>query len=163
MSCCIAPTPFPSNFTTSLSSAPANALPDISDINLIPKYQCVVGCLLYLAIVTHPDLSYYAMWLGQFNANPTCAHFLLAKHVLCYLAGTLTLALCLGIPFSAAPLSLKGFMQIWVAWMLIGHLIRWIGRVSLDILFISWAPLSCGRLSSRNQLPYHRLRLNIMP
>ena len=96
---------------TSLSSVPANALPDISDIDLIPKYQCIVGCLLYLAIATHLGLSYYAMWLGQFNANPIRAHFLLAKHVLCYFASTLTLALCLGILFSAAPSSLKGFMQ----------------------------------------------------
>ena len=58
-----------------------------------------------------PDLSYYAMWLGQFNAKPTRAHFLAAKHVLRYLAGTQTFALCLGTPFSPAPSSLQGFMQ----------------------------------------------------
>ena len=110
-SCRAVSTPFPTNLTPSLSSAPANALPDISDVDLIPKYQRLVGCLLYLAIATRPDLSYYAMWLGQFNAKPTRAHFLAAKHVLRYLAGTRTLALCLGTPFSPVPSSLKGFMQ----------------------------------------------------
>jgi hypothetical protein len=94
-----------------MSPAPANALPDVSDVDLIPKYQCLVGCLLYLAIATRPDLSYYAMWLGQFNAKPTRAHFLAAKHVLRYLAGTRTFALCLGTPFSPVPSSLQGFMQ----------------------------------------------------
>jgi Reverse transcriptase (RNA-dependent DNA polymerase) len=110
-SCRAVSTPFPTNLTSSLSPAPANALPDVSDVDLIPKYQRLVGCLLYLAIATRPDLSYYAMWLGQFNAKPTRAHFLAAKHVLRYLSGTRTFALCLGTPFSPAPSSLQGFMQ----------------------------------------------------
>jgi hypothetical protein len=110
-SCRAVSTPFPTNLTSSMSPAPANALPDVSDVDLIPKYQRLVGCLLYLAIATRPDLSYYAMWLGQFNAKPTRAHFLAAKHVLRYLAGTRTFALCLGTPFSPVPSSLQGFMQ----------------------------------------------------
>ena len=110
-SCHVASTPFPSNFTSSLPPAPMNALPDISDNDLTTRYQRLVGCLLYLAIATRPDLSYYAMWLGQFNANPTRAHFLAAKHVLRYLAGTRTLALCLGVPYSDVSTSLKGFIQ----------------------------------------------------
>ena len=118
----------------------------MSDADFIPKYQCLVGCLLYLAIATHPDLSYYAMWLGQFDAKPTRAHFLAAKHVLHYLAGTWTLDLCLGTPFSPAPSSLNGFMsKAWVAQMLIGHLIPWIERVYRDTLFISWVLLSHGQ------------------
>lgn len=71
----------------------------------------LVGCLLYLAVATHPDISYYAMWLGQFNASPTRAHFLLAKHVLHYLAGTKLLALCLGSSSLQVPLSLSGYLQ----------------------------------------------------
>lgn len=88
-----------------------NALPEISDADLLPKYQRLVGCLLYLAIATRPDISYYAMWLGQFNASPTRSHFLAAKHVLRYLAGTGTLALSLGVPSSSVPSSMQGFMQ----------------------------------------------------
>ena len=71
----------------------------------------MVGCLLYLAIATRPDISYYAMWLGQFNAAPTRAHFLTAKHVLRYLAGTVTYALCLGASSPRVPSTLSGYMQ----------------------------------------------------
>ncbi|KAF8810481.1 hypothetical protein BYT27DRAFT_7091736, partial [Phlegmacium glaucopus] len=68
-----------------LGSTSPNSLPEISDDELIPKYQRLVGCFLYLAISTHPDLLYYAMWLGQFNSKLTHFHFLAAKHVLQYL------------------------------------------------------------------------------
>lgn len=109
-SCRTSSTPFPSHLPT-LSSAPLNSLPDISDAELVPKYQRLVGCLLYLAIATRPDISYYAMWLGQFNTAPTRTHFLLAKHVLQYLAGTRTLALCLGAPSPRIPSTLSGYIQ----------------------------------------------------
>ena len=109
-SCKPASTPFPSGVLP-LSLAPLNSLPDLSDADLVPRYQRLVGCLLYLAISTRPDISYYAMWLGQFNANPTRAHFLAAKHVLRYLAGTKLLALCLGFSSTRVPSSLSGYMQ----------------------------------------------------
>jgi len=64
--CKAAITPFPSKHLD-LQPAPPNAVPDVSDADLIPKYQRLVGCLLYLAITTRPDISYYAMWLGQHN------------------------------------------------------------------------------------------------
>jgi hypothetical protein len=91
--------------------APSNSLPNISDTDLTAKYQQIVGCLLYLAVSTCPDISYYAMWLGQFNSKPSHAHFLAAKHVLRYLAGTRTLALRLGSPSSSIPSTLTTFMQ----------------------------------------------------
>ena len=94
-SCKPASTLFPSGAFSS-AAAPQNSLPDLLDADLVPCYQRLVGWLLYLAIATQPDISYYAMWLGQFNASPTCTHFLIAKHVLRYLAGTKFLVLCLG-------------------------------------------------------------------
>ena len=109
-SCKPASTPFPSGVSP-LPSAPQNSLPDLSDADLVPRYQRLVGCLLYLAIATRPDISYYAMWLGQFNASPTRAHFLAAKHVLRYLAGTKLLALCLGSSSPRVPSTLSGYMQ----------------------------------------------------
>ena len=109
-SCRSAVTPFPSTLPD-LSLAPRNSLPDISDADLLPQYQRLVGCLLYLAISTRPDIAYYAMWLGQFNSRPTRAHFLVAKHVLRYLAGTPTLALCLGVSSPRVPSSLSGYIQ----------------------------------------------------
>ena len=109
-SCKPASTPFPSGISP-LSLAPLNSLPDISDADLVPRYQRLVGCLLDLAISTRPDISYYAMWLGQFNAHPTRAHFLAAKHVLRYLAGTRLLALCLGSSSHRVPSTLSCYMQ----------------------------------------------------
>ena len=108
--CRPAVTPFPVNLPD-LSSAPSNSLPAITDIDLLPQYQRLVGCLLYLAISTRPDIAYNAMWLGQFNAKPTRAHFLVAKHVLRYLAGTRNLALCLGAPSPRIPSSLSGYIK----------------------------------------------------
>jgi hypothetical protein len=98
--------------TTVLPSVPpANALPDMSDADLKPQYQRLVGCLLYLAVSTHPDIAFSAMWLGQFSANPTRAHFLAAKHVLRYLAGTRTLTLLYGEVQSPTLALLRGFMH----------------------------------------------------
>ena len=106
-SCKPASTPFPSS--APISSL--NSLPELSDADLVPRYQRLVGCLLYLAISTRPDISFYAMWLGQYNASPTRAHFLAAKHVLRYLAGTKELALCLGASSPRVPSTLSGYLQ----------------------------------------------------
>src|ERR1700678_3390746 len=51
------------------------------------------------------------MWLGQFNSKPSRVHFLAAKHVLQYLAGTRTLALRLGSPSPLLPATMAVFMQ----------------------------------------------------
>ena len=110
-SCKTATTPFPSGFPSLSDTSTGSALPDISDADLVPRYQRLVGCLLYLAIATRPDLSFYAMWLGQYNAAPTRAHFLIAKHVLRYLAGTKLLALCLGTSSPRVPATLSAYMQ----------------------------------------------------
>ena len=88
-----------------------NSLPDLSDADLVPCYQCLVGCLLYLATATCLDISYYAMWLGQFNTTPSRAHFLMAKHVLHYLVGMKLLALCLGSSSPQVPPTLSGYLQ----------------------------------------------------
>ena len=108
-SCRTASTPFPSNYLD-MPFAPPASLPSISDADLVTQYQCLVGCLLYLAISTQPDISFYAMWLGQFNATPTRNHFLIAKHVLRYLSGSRALALCLGAPSPRIPSTLSGYI-----------------------------------------------------
>lgn len=106
--CKTASTPFPLSFP---AISDGTALPDVSDTDLVPQYQHLVGCLLYLVIATCPDLSYYAMGLGQFNTAPTCAHFLVAKHVLRYLACMKLLALCLGTSSPHVPAMLSAYMQ----------------------------------------------------
>ena len=72
-----------------LPKAPPNSLPDIADDDVKIHYQHLVGSLLYLALCTRPDIAYATMALGQYNANPTCAHLLAAKGVLRYLLGTI--------------------------------------------------------------------------
>ena len=81
------------------------------DADLKTKYQCLVGCLIYLAVSTHPDLAFASMWLDQFSAAPTQSHFLAAKHVLHYLAGICNLALLYGVSHSSTPSTLRGFMH----------------------------------------------------
>jgi hypothetical protein len=103
-------TPFPHKITKQLL-VPTNVLPEISDDELTSKYQRLVGCLMYLAVVTWPDIAYYAMWLGHFSSKPTRSHMLTAKHVLHYLDGTRLLALFLGSLSPSTPESLHGYMQ----------------------------------------------------
>src|SRR6266702_3104608 len=52
-------------------------------------YISVVGCLMYLAVTTRPDIAYAAEFLARFNSNPGLAHWQAAKHVLRYLKGTM--------------------------------------------------------------------------
>lgn len=92
--------------STPLSTASGNSLPDVSDADLKTKYQWLVGCLLYLAVSTHPDIAFASMWLGQFSSNPSRSHFLAAKHVLRYLAGSRDLALSYGAPHASTPSTL---------------------------------------------------------
>ena len=103
-SCKTAATPFPSGFPSIFDAQHGTTLLDISDADLVPRYQHLVGCLLYLAITTHLDLSYY-------NVSPTQVHFLVAKHVLRYLAGTKFLVLCLGTSSPCVPPTLSAYMQ----------------------------------------------------
>jgi hypothetical protein len=51
-------------------------------------YAGAVGALMYLAIVTRPDIAYAVGVLCRFMANPGPEHWKAAKHLLCYVAGT---------------------------------------------------------------------------
>jgi hypothetical protein len=86
-------------------------LPAIPDVDIKPLFQKLVGSLIYLAISTRPDISYAAMSLGQFNANPTRAHLVAGKRVLRYLAGTLDLALEFNFDGGAVPATIGGFLR----------------------------------------------------
>ena len=84
---------------------------DLLDKDQLPQYQCLVGCLMYLAVTTQPDIAFAAMWLGQYSSKPSQINFLAAKHVLCYLAGTSIL--CLSFSSSTLlPTTLQGYIKI---------------------------------------------------
>jgi hypothetical protein len=56
-------------------------------------YVGAVGALMYLAIVTRPDIAYAVRVLCRFMANPGPEHWKAAKHLLCYVAGTVDFCL----------------------------------------------------------------------
>jgi hypothetical protein len=56
-------------------------------------YVSAVGALMYLAIVTHPDIAYAVGVLCRFMANPGPEHWTAAKHLLSYAAGTIDFCL----------------------------------------------------------------------
>jgi hypothetical protein len=56
-------------------------------------YVGAVGALMYLVIVTHPDIAYAVGVLCRFMANPGPEHWKAAKHLLRYVAGTINFCL----------------------------------------------------------------------
>ena len=56
-------------------------------------YINAVGSLMYLAIMTRPDIAYTVGVLARFNSNPGKAHWLAVKHLFRYLKGTLDMKL----------------------------------------------------------------------
>lgn len=60
-----------------------NSEPDNSGL-----YRAIVGSLIYLMVVTRPDISYIVTKLSQYLERPTTVHMTLAKSVLRYLKGS---------------------------------------------------------------------------
>lgn len=58
------------------------------------RYRELLGSLMYLAVCTRPDIAYVCSQLSQFSNNFGKCHWLAAKRVLRYLAGTLNYGLC---------------------------------------------------------------------
>lgn len=76
-------TPIDSNEDSKSQSAEDNKLCDKN----IP-YQRLIGSLMYLVVLTRPDLAYTVSYLSQFNNCYTEYHWKCAKRVLRYLQGT---------------------------------------------------------------------------
>lgn len=62
------------------------------DTHIYP-YSSLVGALLYITVCTRPDIAYPVGVLSRFMAKPTTAHWLAAKGVVRYLAGTINFGL----------------------------------------------------------------------
>jgi len=56
-------------------------------------YQSLVGCLLYVAVATRPDIQYAVSTVAKYNANPDQSHLTAAKRILRYLMNTKSLVL----------------------------------------------------------------------
>lgn len=62
---------------------------EVSDVDLgkIP-YQRLIGSVMYLSVLTRPDITYAVNFLSQFNDNFTEYHWTCAKRILRYLKGS---------------------------------------------------------------------------
>ena len=59
-------------------------------------YQELVGCLMYLAICTRPDIAFVTNCLARFVVAPSNSHVTIANRVLKYLRGSKSYGLLLG-------------------------------------------------------------------
>lgn len=67
----------------------ADSEPKMNKDKLINEpYRELVGCLMYLANASRPDIAFAANVLSRFNQNPKEIHWKMAKRVLRYLKGT---------------------------------------------------------------------------
>lgn len=74
------------------------------DIDSVPSrdYMCLVGSLLYAAMVTRPDITYAVQALGRHLQSSNEEHFAAGKRILRYLKGTKELGLRYGVSGSNA-------------------------------------------------------------
>ena len=67
-----------------------------SEMCTVPYWE-LVSALMWIAVVSRPDISFVAMYLTCFNANPRQTHWKATKHILCYLKGTANYQLTMGL------------------------------------------------------------------
>lgn len=76
------------------------------DKNDVP-YRELIGCLMYLAVTTRPDIAYVTSSLSQFNNNYGPEHWTVAKRVLRYLKGSIDKSLV----YKSSQENLKGYVN----------------------------------------------------
>ena len=104
------PSPTPSS-GAHLSSTDSPFTPSqVSEMSNVP-FRSLVGCLLYIATCTRPDISAAVGAVSAFLSNPGRAHWTAAKRILRYLAGTIDFKLTYSSSSSSSfsPTSLRGF------------------------------------------------------
>lgn len=70
-------------------------------------YQKLIGCLMYLSVLTRPDISHSVSFLSQFNNTYNESYWKIAKRVLRYLKGTMNYCL----RFSKDDSEIQGFVD----------------------------------------------------
>ena len=79
---------------------------DKVDLIISKPYCEIIGSLKYVMVATRPDICYTVTRLYQDLAKPNSFHLMKAKHVLCYLKGTINQSLI--SKKSQKPLKLEG-------------------------------------------------------
>ena len=87
-------TPADNCSSLSKSSCPAPDSQEFMEMaDTHPHYRSLVGNLLYMSVVSRPDISFIVSNLSQFLSNPGRDHWVAAKRVLRYLKGSSDLGL----------------------------------------------------------------------
>jgi hypothetical protein len=76
----------PTNQQLSKAMSPETSY-EIKEMESIP-YSLAIGYLLYLVVITQPDLSFVVFKLAQFMSNPGMIHWNAIKRIFRYLQGT---------------------------------------------------------------------------
>ncbi|XP_074096337.1 uncharacterized protein LOC141525676 [Cotesia typhae] len=72
-------------------------------------YREIIGALMYISVATRPDISNTISRLAHFVKSPRKCHWLAAKRVLRYLAGTMSA----GFVYSKVDKALVGYSDDW--------------------------------------------------
>lgn len=131
------------------------------------NYRGIVGCLGYLSQCTRPELAYPCSILGQFLERPGITHWMAAKHVLRYLAGTPDLGLTYTRP-STIP-TIVGFSDSdWAAcrfsrrsicgfvFVICGGAISWRAKKQTSVASSSTEAEYCGLLDAGKETLWFR-------
>ena len=71
------------------------------------KYRSLIGCIMYIAICTRPDIAHAASLLSQFNNCHTETRWKAAKRILRYLKGTIDYK----IVYDKSLISISGYVD----------------------------------------------------
>ncbi|XP_036340184.1 secreted RxLR effector protein 161-like [Rhagoletis pomonella] len=95
--------PIDLNQKISAKMSPASEV-DKQEMAKVP-YMQAIGCLLFAAQTTRPDISFAVNLLSRFSTNPGKAHWAAVKRVMRYLKGTIKY----GISYNKEACNLTGF------------------------------------------------------
>jgi hypothetical protein len=80
---------------------------ELDDGKIDVPYQKLIGSLMYLAVLTRPDIAFSVSFLSQFNNSHTETHWKYAKRILRYLQATKNY----GLKFKKEDTDLEGFVD----------------------------------------------------
>jgi len=83
------------NLQLSIRDCPADGSKEQEEMKQYP-YRSIVGSLLFVSVMTRPDITYIVNSLARFSTNPGKPHWNALRHLLRYLRGTSKLGLVLG-------------------------------------------------------------------
>jgi len=84
--CAPSSTPLPAGLSLSIEDCPSTP-EEVEEMAKVP-YREALGAIMWLQVVTRPDLSYAINVLSRFAHNPGKQHWNVLKHVLSYIKGT---------------------------------------------------------------------------